>query len=151
MTGKRGSVRKAAEKRISDKYTLLSEDSDEGIKHRIEVFEELLEHLRRGYSLDSFGMASRDTILLMLKTHAAEWPEKDLWNAVRKGQELWESLGYKQAAGLSMGNASAWKFAMSAKYGWTDKIEVNANHSGNVDVTIVDYAKHKTSSDSVEA
>ena len=120
---------------------LLMEDSDDGRAHRDSVYADLLQHLKEGYSFESFGLMSKDTIFLYCKSRADEgWDEEQVLHAAEKGRQMWEHLGVRQAQGTSMGNASAWKFAMSAKYGWSDKVEQNVNHAGNLQINVVSYA-----------
>ncbi len=105
------------------------------------VWRELCQHCRDGYSLNSFWGMCEHTIKRYSKSHADDCSIEELDAALREGQRHWEMLGAKQAAGLSMGNASAWKFGMSAKYGWSDKVEMTNKHQGNLTVEVVSYAK----------
>ncbi len=107
---------------------------------RAKVFEDLLGHLRRGYSVDCFAALSKQAIEELLKTCPEEFVEEDLAQAHREGKANWEELGYRQAAGSCLGNSRTWYYNMSNRYGWREKSEVEAKHSGGVQVEIVSYA-----------
>lgn len=108
--------------------------------YRREVFSNLLKHLERGYSLDCFEDASDDSIRKYLKTYKDEWNEEELRQAQRKGKSMWEDVGFRQANGQCIGNSRSWYYNMANRYGWREKLDIEAEHKGQVQVNIVSYA-----------
>ncbi len=62
---------------------------------------------------------------------------------MREGRQAWEEIGHKQANGQCLGNSRTWFYNMANRYGWRDKIEVEAEHKGQVQVQVVSYASSK--------
>jgi hypothetical protein len=104
------------------------------------VFKELITHVKSGLSMDCFGPLSENTISLFLKDFKEEFIQEDLDDAIRHAKGYWEGLGRAQANGTCMGNSRSWYYNMAQRYGWRDKIDIQAEHKGSVEVSIVNYA-----------
>lgn len=135
MKGKKLSHKERVEK--------LEQDTTE----RKRVFKELCEHVSKGYSLDCFGPLGTDSIRKYLKVYPEEFVQEELDNSLRQGKEYWETIGSKQANGQCLGNSRTWFYNMSNRYGWRDKIDVEAEHKGQLAVNIVSYASSKARTD----
>ena len=112
-------------------------------KYRAQMFSDICSHLRDGYSLDCFGPLSEQSILDYTKLYPEEFVFEDLVEARREGKEGWESIGRDQATGKCLGNSRSWYYNMANRYGWRDKIDIEAQHSGQVQIEIVNYATKK--------
>jgi len=112
--------------------------------YRREMFVSLLRHIEGGYSLDSFEECSDDSIRKYLKLYKEEWNEEELSQAQRKGKGLWESIGFRQANGECIGNSRSWYYNMANRYGWREKLDIEAEHKGQVQVQVVSYASQKS-------
>jgi hypothetical protein len=115
---------------------------------RRKVFKELLTHVSMGYSLDCFEPMSVTTIKKYLKVFKEEFIEEELEQAMRQGKNYWEGLGRSQSNGSCLGNSRSWYYNMANRYGWREKLDIEAEHKGNVQVNIVSYARGQASSDS---
>lgn len=125
-----------------------TERRKKGEKDAIErraIFKELLEHIRGGYSLDCFSVLSDVTIRSWLELYKEEFVREELDNAMRQGKQGWENIGRKQANGDCLGNSRSWYYNMSNRYGWRDKVDIEAEHKGNLQVNVVSYASSKVS------
>lgn len=111
--------------------------------YRREIFQLLLKHVEKGFSLDSFEHASDDSIRKYLKLYKEEWNEEELRQAQRKGKGLWEDIGFRQANGQCIGNSRSWYYNMANRYGWREKLDIEAEHKGQVQVNIVSYATQR--------
>lgn len=111
--------------------------------YRKEIFQLLLKHVEKGFSLDSFEHASDDSIRKYLKTYKEEWSEEELQQAQRKGKSMWEDVGFRQANGQCIGNSRSWYYNMANRYGWREKLDIEQEHKGQVSVNIVSYATSK--------
>ena len=132
-------------KKLSHKERVEKLEADSTERKR--VFKELCDHLARGYSLDCFGPLSVISINKYLKSFPLEFVQEELENAMRSGKEYWETIGSKQANGQCLGNSRTWFYNMSNRYGWRDKIDVEAEHKGQLAVNIVSYASSKARTD----
>lgn len=110
---------------------------------RRKVFKELLDHVGKGYSIKSFSELSEESINNYLKAFPEEFDREELDRALRKGMELWENIGYRQANGSCIGNSRTWYYNMANRYGWREKLEVEAEHKGSIAVQVVSYATQK--------
>lgn len=119
--------------------------------YRRKLFERLLQHLAAGYSLDCFPELSEQTIGQLLKDYPSEWCEEELSDTLRHGKLYWEGVGRRQSEGTCLGNSRSWYYNMANRYGWRDKLDLNAEHKGQVEVSIVNYASTKTSTPDQEA
>lgn len=115
---------------------------------RRKIFKELCEHVAAGYSLDCFGPLSIVSIKGYIKTFPEEFIQEELDDALRKGKVFWEDIGRRQARGDCLGNSRTWYYNMANRYGWREKLEVEAEHKGQVNVNVISYASRKASSDS---
>ena len=110
---------------------------------RRKVFAELCQHIREGYSLDCFPALSEKSVRLYLELYKEEFVREDLDNAMRQGKVGWEDIGRRQANGQCLGNSRSWYYNMSNRYGWRDKVDIEAEHKGNLQVQVVSYATSK--------
>lgn len=131
------------------KLTLLEkqEKLETDAKERERVFKLLLTHLGKGYSMDCFVELSANTIKRYLNTFKEEFVQEELDTAIREGKQTWETIGARQANGQCLGNSRSWFYNMANRYGWRDKIDVEAEHKGQLAINIVSYASAKTSTD----
>ena len=118
---------------------------------RRKLFGDFCAHVRRGYSIDCFGPLSIGSIREYMKKYPLEFIQEELENAEREGKEMWESLGVKQSNGSCLGNSRSWFYNMAHRYKWSDRVDIQAEHKGNVNVNVVSYASTKAREDSVDA
>ncbi len=130
----------------NERVSKLESDSTE----RRRVFNMLLTHLGRGFSLESFSEMSPNSVKRYLNVYKEEFVQEELDEAMRKGREMWEDIGHKQANGQCLGNSRTWFYNMSNRFGWRDKIDIEAEHKGQLAVNIVSYASSKPSTDTRE-
>ena len=119
--------------------------------YRRAVFKDLLRHLETGYSIDCFPEISDTAIKEYLILYPEEFVEEDLINSLRTGKQYWEGIGNRQANGSCLGNSRSWYYNMANRYGWRERIDIEAEHKGKVEVSIVNYASQKHSQDTTEA
>lgn len=117
---------------------------------RRKIFKELLAHLEQGLSLESFGPLSANSIRKYLNLYKDEFVQEELEEAQRKGRSFWESIGKRQANGECLGNSRTWFYNMANRYGWREKLEVEAEHKGQVSVNVISYASREASQDNEE-
>lgn len=117
---------------------------------RARVFKELCTHLRQGYSLQSFEPLSDTSIKTFLKTYPEEFIQEELDAALRKGRDSWEVIGRRQADGSCLGNSRSWYYNMANRYGWREKIDIEAEHKGQVNVNVISYSSLKKLTDAQE-
>ena len=110
---------------------------------RARVFKELLKHVRSGFSLDCFELLGVNKIKELLDTCPQEFVREELDDAIREGKAFWEGVGRKQSLGECMGNSRSWYYNMANRYGWREKIDVEAEHKGTVNINVVSYASTK--------
>lgn len=115
---------------------------------RRKIFKELCDHVSKGYSVESFGPLSVVSIRKYLNLFKEEFVQEELDNALRQGRDWWEGIGRRQAAGDCLGNSRTWFYNMANRYGWREKIEVEAEHKGQVNVNVISYATRKASDNS---
>lgn len=113
---------------------------------RIKCFKLLCKHVREGKSLDCFSELGDESIREFMKLYPDEFNAVELKEAMRGGKEMWETIGHRQAVGTCLGNSRSWYYNMANRYGWRDKLDIEAEHKGNVNVNIVSYASSKPSS-----
>lgn len=112
---------------------------------RRKLFDRLLAHLSRGYSFESFSEVSSRWLRRMLEVHKEDFSEEEIEQAMSQGRAWWEDVGHRQANGQCLGNSRTWYYNMSNRYGWREKVDVQAEHKGQVAVSIVSYASTKQS------
>lgn len=117
---------------------------------RKQVFKELLRHVDQGYSLDCFPPISETYIKELMTAFPEEFCLDELKDAMRRGKVYWEDIGHRQAQGTCLGNSRTWYYNMANRYGWREKLEVEAEHKGTVNVNVVSYATAKASQDKRE-
>jgi hypothetical protein len=135
MRGKKLSLKEQNAKLLNDK------------NERKKIFKDLVNHVKTGYSLDCFGPISEHVVRKFLKEYPEEFIEEELIQATREGKQYWEGIGNRQAAGECLGNSRSWYYNMANRYGWREKIDIEAEHKGNVNVNIVSYASRKAPTD----
>jgi hypothetical protein len=135
MRGKKMSVEERVVKMESDK------------RERRKIFKELCDHLRRGYSMDCFGPLSDTSIRSYINLYPEEFNKRELEEALREAKQSWEDIGRKQSNGSCMGNSRSWYYNMANRYGWRERLEVEAEHKGSIAVQVVSYATNKGCSD----
>lgn len=116
-------------------------ESDE--QFRRVVFKDLCAHLAKGHSIDCFSALSENTIRSYINLYPKEFVGVEIEQALRDGKEMWESLGTRQANGSCLGNSRTWFYNMAHRYKWSDRVEVQNEHKGQVAVNIVSYASTK--------
>ena len=119
-------------------------------EEREKIFGELCKHLEMGLSLECFGLLSDTSIRNWCKKYPEEFIEEELQDAMRKGREGWEMIGRKQSTGECLGNSRSWFYNMANRYGWREKIDLEAEHKGSVNVNVVSYASTKARTDAQE-
>ena len=117
---------------------------------RRKIFKELCNHVAQGYSLDCFGPLGLDSIHKYLKVYPDEFVREELDNAIREGKIYWETIGRRQADGSCLGNSRSWYYNMVNRYNWHEKAQIETEHKGQVNVSIVNYGTHKGSTDTHE-
>lgn len=94
-------------------------------KYREEFCEMVIEHMAKGFSVESFGGVAGvtdNTIHTWMRTH------KNFYASVKIGssrsRRFWEQLGIDGASGkIPNFNAATWIFNLKNRFGWTDKQE----------------------------
>lgn len=93
-----------------------------------EFCQQLIEHMTKGYSFESFaGIVSvaRRTLYLWADAHEEFMHAKDIGQG--KCQVTWESIGIEgiwNEEGQRTLNIGIWVFNMKNRFGWTDKREI---------------------------
>lgn len=131
---------------IKERTAKLEADKQE----RSKIFKELCDHLREGMSLDSFGPLDHTSVHKYLKVYPEEFIREEFDQALRNGRDWWERIGRRQSSGDCMGNSRTWFYNMANRYGWREKIDIEAEHKGQVQVSIVNYATSKSSKNTPE-
>ena len=104
-----------------------------------DMFGELLSHISKGFSRQSFGKLTSSGRNSLLDRVVGGKERIEL--AENGGQLIWESIGLAQARGTCIGNSNAWRFAMSARYGWSDRVRVDTTTAQSINVQVVHYNK----------
>lgn len=129
-------------KRISPREYKARLEVDEN--HRSQCFRDLLKHIEDGYGISCYEKISHLEIQDMIKRFPNEFDEEALFESMRKANMFWEDIGKRQANGTCMGNSRSWYYNMVNKYGWREKVEVEATHKGAISVNIVSYSPDPT-------
>ena len=116
---------------------------------RRKIFKELLAHVEQGLSLESFGPLSDVSIKKYLNLYKEEFIEEELNESKRKGRSYWETIGKRQANGECLGNSRTWFYNMANRFGGREKLDIEAEHKGQVAVNVVSYATKKHLQDTV--
>ena len=123
-----------------ERVARLAEDKNE----RRKIFKELCEHVERGLSLESFAPLSDVSVKKYLNLYPEEFIQEEFEEARRKGRDWWENIGRRQAMGDCLGNSRTWYYNMANRYGWREKIDIEAEHKGQVSVNVISYATQKS-------
>lgn len=107
---------------------------------RKKLFEELLKHVRAGFCEKNYKYMAPQAIERAFLEFPEEFNREEYEEALRDGYAGWEQIGRRQAEGRCLGNSRAWSFAMSHKFGWSDRVKVEAQTESNVNVSIVSYS-----------
>lgn len=97
-------------------------------KYKKEYCEMLIEHMKQGYSFDSFGAllpdggASKETLYAWTRAH------RRFLDAKKQGEMQarlwWEKIATAGMAGKIKGfNATVWVFSMKNRFGWKDRLQ----------------------------
>jgi hypothetical protein len=132
-------------KKLSHKETIEKLEIDAAFRR--EIFKNLLEHIREGYSLDCFSTLSDKSILEYTKTYPNEFDAGQIEIAMRDAKVYWEGLGRRQAEGSCLGNSRSWYYNMVNRYNWHEKAQVSTDNKHSVEVNIIDYASTKKPKD----
>ena len=116
---------------------------------RRKIFKELCSHVAGGYSVASFPELSETSIRDYLNRFKDEFIQEELDLALRRGRVMWEGIGKRQADGQCLGNSRSWYYNMANRYGWREKIDIEAEHKGSIEVQVVSYASKKRSTNAV--
>jgi hypothetical protein len=108
------------------------------------------DHLEEGLSKESFSIVHHQTIERYMKVYPEEFPQEEIELSQLRGREFWERLGRRQASGDCLGNSRTWYYNMANRYGWREKIDIEAEHKGSVNVNVVSYVSSKKASQYTE-
>ena len=133
MKGRKLSIKERKEKLEKDK------------EYRARVLRELERHLAEGYSMESFAECSVSDVTRLVAMFPEEFDSGVIDEAKRKGRQTWETIGKRQATGDCLGNSRTWFYNMANRYGWRDKLELEAEHKGSLNVNVVSYANPNAS------
>jgi hypothetical protein len=115
--------------------------------YRQEICRKLCAHLANGYSFESFTEISIVSLKKSMVSYPEDYDEGNLQQAIQQGRDMWETIGKRQASGDCLGNSRSWWLNMAHRYKWSDRVAIEAEHKGNVNVNIVSYATSKGSKD----
>lgn len=133
-------------KKLSIKERMAKLEGDKA--ERKKIFKELLDHVSSGLSMESFGPLSLTSVKTYLSSYPEEFVQEELDNAIRNSRSYWEDIGKRQANGQCLGNSRTWFYNMANRFGWREKLEVEAEHKGQVNINVVSYATQKARQDS---
>ncbi len=86
------------------------------------------DHIRHGYSKESFPLCSYKTLEHYAKKFPSDFPSDIREQAYREGMLKWEKIGMGGTSGKLRGfNAMSYKFIIQNKYGWKDKQEMSSD------------------------
>lgn len=136
-------------KKMTMKERLAKVEADK--TERRKIFKELCNHVSKGYSLESFGALGVDSIRKYLKLFKEEFIQEELDEAFALGRQYWEEIGHRQANGSCLGNSRTWYYNMLNRYNWTDRVEVKAEHKGEVAINVISYATTRKPSEGIES
>ena len=80
-------------------------------------------------------------MVLILKNYKEEFCEEELALALRDGKQGWESIGRRQSEGTCLGNSRSWYYNMAARYKWSDRMHIESETKGTLNVNVVQYSK----------
>ena len=112
---------------------------------------ELCAHLAEGYSFECFPKCEKTRLARLIEAFKEEFPHQALDKARQMGQYDWESIGKRQADGRCLGNSRSWFYNMANRYGWRDKVDLQADTKGSLSVQVVNYSStHRDSASDTE-
>lgn len=117
---------------------------------RRSMFKDFLAHIERGMSADCFADLSIESVKDFMSRYPNEFDKDAYQDSCRKAKGMWEDMGYRQGNGECYGNSRSWFYNMANRYGWRDKIEVDAEVKGSLNVNVVNYAASKPSKSTSE-
>ncbi len=104
----------------------------------ISLFNKFCEHLKRGFSKESFPDCDHRTIEKYIKEFPAILPTEKYNEAMRHGRHFWESVGMSGMMGidemivngkktkLKSFHDATWIFNMKNRFGWNDKQDITS-------------------------
>lgn len=108
-------------------------------KYKEKYCEMLIEHMKQGYSFETFG-----AIVDCHKDTLYEWCAKhpEFSDAKKKGaaysQMMWEKMGmqgmWNQYQGDSF-NQALWMFNMKSRFKWRDRVEVSTEEGTKIELS----------------
>lgn len=107
-------------------------------EERQHAFGLLCEHIKAGYSRDSFPLADWDTIERYCEEFPVDFPPDILQEAFRSNRMEWERIGLQGAKGeIENYNNASWTFNMKNRFKaeWSDKTVVD----NNVNMNLTDF------------
>lgn len=114
-------------------------------KYKPEYCDQLIEHMAKGYSFETFGAAvgvARSSVYEWLKNQEFSDAKKE---GLMQCQLFWERMGIGGATGRIKGfNVGCWVFNMKNRFGWRDKVETSG------EVTVKPYVIRRPSGEEVE-
>lgn len=134
--------------KISDDFS--EADLCTAVTLRKDIFRKLLDHLKAGLSVDCFKFLSFHSIQRCLREYPAEFVQSKYDQALREGQDMWEDIGKAQALGKCLGNSKSWYYNMANRYGWRERVDLQSEHKGAMQVEIVNYTRAKDSASGTE-
>lgn len=108
-------------------------------KVRREIFEELLKHLERGFSMDSFKSLSVKEIERMCEEYPSEFDCEAIQESLRVAKCMWEGIGLRQSTGECIGNSRSWYYNMTNRFGWRERAQLDSNVTSQAVVEVVNY------------
>lgn len=115
------------------------------VTERKRVFKELCDHVASGLSQESYAGLTPEAIVNCFSLYPEEFCKEELTLAKLRGRNYWEGVGKRQADGQCLGNSRTWYYNMANRYGWREKIEIEAEHKGQVSINVISYATQKAS------
>ena len=128
-----------------EKLQVLEEKKQE----RQRIFKELCKHVADGKSVNCFYYLTATDMKRMFEKYPEEFDQRELERAKMQGMDWWEEIGKRQANRTCLGNSRTWFYNMAHRYGWSDKVEIKAEHKGAVTVNVVNYGSQDACEDSV--
>lgn len=109
-------------------------------KYKPEYCEQLIKHMAMGLSYETFGATinvAQSTVYLWEKHPEFSEAKKEGFD---KSRLFWERLGTAGAMGkIKNFNVTAWIFSMKNRFKWTDRLESNVNHGGQIEIPAVKF------------
>ncbi len=135
-------------KKLTYKERVEKLESDANERRR--VCNALCAHLAEGYSMESFSELTTNSLKRYMNIYKEEFVPEEIELAMQSGRDVWESIGRRQATGDCLGNSRSWWLNMAHRYKWSDRVNVETEHKGNIAVNIVSYATSKQPKDTLE-